>query len=258
MPTRRELMVLGLCGVSQAAVSVHAAPAWAFAEQGAFRARILSLGEDSGSAEMERAAARWTWELVRRTSAPGKLSTELVEPASPHLLEEPFVIWAGTSDPRALRPREVRRMREYLRMGGLLVVDDREPTAGVFGRGARRELARVLPESVPVKLDPKHVLFKSFYLLAGPTGRHDGPPTLEAIIRGKTAQVLFLQHDLLGALARTERGDGWAHPVEPGGAMQRELAVRTAVNIAMYALCSDYKDDQVHAPFLMRRRKKQR
>jgi len=26
------------------------------------------------------------------------------------------------------------------------------------------------------------------------------------------------------------------------------------VNIAMYVLCSNYKDDQVHAPFLMRRR----
>jgi hypothetical protein len=30
--------------------------------------------------------------------------------------------------------------------------------------------------------------------------------------------------------------------------------VRLAVNIAMYVLCSNYKDDQVHAPFLMRRR----
>lgn len=258
MPTRRELMALGLCGVSQAAVSLYAGSVAAFAEQGAFHARILSLEKDIDSAETERAAARWTWELVQRTSAPGKLATELVEPASPRLLEEPFVIWAGRSDPRALRPREVRRMKEYLRMGGILVVDDREPSVGAFGQGARRELARVLPEAAPVKLDPKHVLFKTFYLLPGPTGRHDGPPSLEAIIRGKTAQVLFLQHDLLGALARTEQGDGWAHPVEPGGAMQRELAVRTAVNIAMYALCSDYKDDQVHAPFLMRRRKKQR
>jgi hypothetical protein len=26
------------------------------------------------------------------------------------------------------------------------------------------------------------------------------------------------------------------------------------VNVAMYVLCSNYKDDQVHAPFLMRRR----
>ena len=43
--------------------------------------------------------------------------------------------------------------------------------------------------------------------------------------------------------------------VVPGGEVQRERAVRMAVNIAMYVLCSNYKDDQVHAPFLMRRKK---
>ena len=40
----------------------------------------------------------------------------------------------------------------------------------------------------------------------------------------------------------------------PGGDLQRERAIRLAVNVAMYVLCSNYKDDQVHAPFLMRRR----
>ena len=34
----------------------------------------------------------------------------------------------------------------------------------------------------------------------------------------------------------------------------RQRAIRLAVNIAMYVLCSDYKDDQVHAEELMRRR----
>ena len=42
--------------------------------------------------------------------------------------------------------------------------------------------------------------------------------------------------------------------VVPGGELQREHATRLAVNVAMYVLCSNYKDDQVHAPFLMRRR----
>jgi hypothetical protein len=46
----------------------------------------------------------------------------------------------------------------------------------------------------------------------------------------------------------------WEQAVTPGGDVQREHAVRLAVNIAMYVLCSNYKDDQVHAPFLMRRR----
>ena len=72
-------------------------------------------------------------------------------------------------------------------------------------------------------------------------------------MRGRDAQVLFLAHDLLGALARAAEGS-WLLEVVRGGSEHREYAVRFAVNLAMYVLCSNYKDDQVHAPFLMRRR----
>jgi hypothetical protein len=145
----------------------------------------------------------------------------------------------------------------------MLVVDDADPRSKAFGRSARRELARVLPESPPVRIDATHVLYKSYYLLDRPVGRVLGPPHVDAIVRGKSAQVLFLEHDLLGALA--EEGDGWALPLEGvddrasaqrvrGIADQRERAIRFAVNIAMYALCSDYKDDVVHAPSILKRR----
>ena len=73
------------------------------------------------------------------------------------------------------------------------------------------------------------------------------------MVRGRDAQVLFLQHDLLGALARASEGT-WKFDVSSGNAEQREYAVRFAVNLAMYVLCSNYKDDQVHAQALMRRR----
>jgi hypothetical protein len=84
-------------------------------------------------------------------------------------------------------------------------------------------------------------------------GRVQGPPSLDAIVRGGQAQVLFSEHDLGGALARGASA-AWEHPVVPGGELQRERAIRLAVNISMYVLCSNYKDDQVHAPYLMRRR----
>ena len=42
---------------------------------------------------------------------------------------------------------------------------------------------------------------------------------------------------------------------EPGGERQRELAFRMGVNLVMYSLCLDYKTDQVHVPFIMRRRR---
>jgi len=39
----------------------------------------------------------------------------------------------------------------------------------------------------------------------------------------------------------------------PGGERQREMALRTGVNIVMYALTGNYKADQVHVPALLER-----
>jgi hypothetical protein len=223
----------------------------AFGEAGAFGARLLEAGRRTPLGPRSSAGARWAEELVRRTSAPGRLKAGSVAADRPALLAEPFAVWCGSEDMGPLSGAELRGLERFLRLGGMLVVDDAS-SAGVFGKSARRELARVLPETPPVRLDAGHVLYKTFYIVDRPIGRVLGSPHVEAVVRGKNAQVLFLDHDLLGALAR--EGESWAFDVSPGGARQREEAVRFAVNIAMYALCSDYKDDQVHAPFIMRRR----
>ena len=230
--------------------------AFAFGDGGAFHPRLLRAGNHPSLGVRSTGAGRWSWELVRRTSAPARLVASDVAADQPTLQAEPFAIWAGDADPGPLSAAEVRGLTRFIRLGGVLVVDDSNPASGAFGRGARRELARVLPESAPVRLDPGHVIFKTFYIVDRPVGRVLGPPEISAIVRGKNAQVIFLQHDLLGALARS--GEGFALETEQGGLDQREHAVRLAVNIAMYVLCSDYKDDQVHAPFLMRRRARQK
>lgn len=237
-------------------LSLWATSARAFGDSGAFHPRLLRAGNHPPLGPRESGAGRWSWELVRRTSAPARLVPAEVFADRPALQAEPFALWAGEADPGPLSAAEVRGLTRFLLLGGVLVVDDSNPALGAFGRGARRELSRVLPESAPVRLDPGHVVYKTFYIVDRPVGRVLGPPEIEAIVRGKNAQVLFLQHDLLGALARS--GEGFAFETEPGGAEQREHAIRLAVNIAMYVLCSDYKDDQVHAPFLMRRRARQR
>jgi hypothetical protein len=33
------------------------------------------------------------------------------------------------------------------------------------------------------------------------------------------------------------------------------MSLRLGLNIVMYALCLDYKEDQVHVPFILKRRK---
>jgi hypothetical protein len=229
----------------------------AFGQQGAFHARRLTT---SGSRELpggrETGLSHWAWELIRRTSAPGRLHPESVAADNPKLLDEPFCVWAEERGIEPLLAAERRGLAAFFQLGGVMFVDDLDPVRGDFGSSAREELAKVLPEVPVTRLPKKHVLYKSYYLVDSPVGRVVGPPHLDAMVRGRQVQVLFSSHDLLGALAR--QGDTWALPMEgmtgSGGADQRQQALRLAVNIAMYVLCSDYKDDQVHAEELMRRR----
>ena len=78
-------------------------------------------------------------------------------------------------------------------------------------------------------------------------------PWLEAQVLDGRLAVVYSQNDLGGAWARAELGD-WEYDCTPGGEPQRETAFRLGVNLAMYALCTDYKDDAVHLPFILRRR----
>jgi hypothetical protein len=245
--SRRSVVLSGLAALAS---SRRAA---AFGDVGAFNPRVIAAGGKRLAAPRSNAPSSWSMELINRTSAPARLVPKEVGLDRPELCTEPFAIWAGEGDVGGLSVAERRGLSKFIRLGGVLVVDDSDPQNGAFGRSVRRELARVLPESPPVRLDPSHVLFKTFYIVDRPVGRVLGPPTIDAIVRGKNAPVLLLSHDLLGALARSEDG-GFSLPTEPASYEQRQHAIRFAVNISMYVLCSDYKDDQVHAPFLMRRR----
>jgi hypothetical protein len=229
----------------------------AFGDQGAFDPRVLLVGAQTTAAR-PTAPSRWSWELVQRTSAPARLRPSTVHADEQAVTDAPFLFWSGDSAPPALTTAELAGLRRFFALGGVMLVDDAgvgaddgQPSA--FGKAARREIARALPESTPITIGEEHVVFRSFYLLRRAEGRVAGPKTLEAIVRGGQAQVLFSSHDIGGALARGPTGL-WEHAVIPGGDAQRERAIRLAVNIAMYVLCSNYKDDQVHAPFLMRRR----
>ncbi|MBM4376900.1 MAG: DUF4159 domain-containing protein [Deltaproteobacteria bacterium] len=246
--TRREL---GLAAAT--ALFGASGPAFAFGEDGAFHARQLLTGTRAPDRRRRSAGARWALEVVNRTSSPARLAPSTVRADGPALLAEPFAVWSGARAPEPLTERETLWLRRYLGMGGILLVDDEEPNEGAFVKGAKEQLARVLPDGSPISIGDENVVFRSFYLLRRATGRVQKDAKLEAVVRGGMTQIIFSPNDLLGALAR-EPGGGHPFEATPGGEAQREQAVRLAVNIAMYVLCSNYKDDQVHAPFLMRRR----
>src|SRR5262245_38872852 len=166
----------------------------AFGDEGAFNPRILLTGTARWEGVRTTAPARWSAELVARTSAPARLAPTTVRADEPSLLAEPFAVWGGDGEVPPLTDREVSGLRRFIALGGVLLVDDFVPESGAFGRSARRELARVVPEGSPIPIGADesrsgeaaggHVIFKSFYLLRRAVGRIEGPPKLEAIVRG--------------------------------------------------------------------------
>ena len=79
-------------------------------------------------------------------------------------------------------------------------------------------------------------------------------PVLEGLVHDRRTAIVYSHNDLGGAWSREDVGT-WTFECYPGGEPQRDMALRLGVNLVMYALCLDYKTDQVHVPFLLKRRK---
>ena len=100
------------------------------------------------------------------------------------------------------------------------------------------------------------VLYKSFYLIdhAMEAGR-SSHRNLEGAYRSRVDSPSSTAATTSGAPGREDDRGDWEYEVVPGGENQRETAFRLGVNLAMYAMCLDYKDDQVHLPFILKRRR---
>jgi hypothetical protein len=199
--------------------------------------------------------ARLAWEISKRTSIETSPAVKALGLADPDLFRYPFAVLSSDQGFPAPADNEVAELRRYLSYGGFLFVDDASATrGGAFEQLARQLVSRVVPGAQLSRVPREHVLYKSFYLLDGPSGRVASSPDLEGLELGGRLAVLYSGNDLVGALARDSLGS-WEFEVTPGGELQREKSIRLGVNVAMYALCLDYKEDQVHIPFIMKRRR---
>jgi hypothetical protein len=199
--------------------------------------------------------SRLAWEIARRTSIETSPVVKAVAPADPDLFHFPFAVLSSDQGFPALADNEVAELRRYLSYGGFLFLDDASAQRGsAFEQSAKALVSRIAPGAQLARVGREHVLYKSFYLLDGPTGRVASTPDLEALEMGGRIAVLYSGNDLIGAFARDSLGS-WEFDVTPGGERQREQCIRLGVNIAMYAMCLDYKEDQVHIPFIMKRRR---
>lgn len=214
--------------------------------------RVVRYADGRGAA-YESAPKRMAWEVRKRTSVETKLTADQSRFDDPRIFESPFLYWSGREGFPAMSEAETVGLRRFVEFGGFVLVDDARPEKGEFLASVRRELARALPESPLHVLPPSHTVYRSFYLIDRPVGRVEGPAELLGLEAGERTAVVVSAHDIGGAVARDNLG-AWEAEVSPGGSEQRERAERLVVNLVMYALCLDYKDDQVHAPFIMRRR----
>lgn len=199
------------------------------------------------------AGKRLMWELVRRTSVEARIESVAVSPGDTEIFEYPFIYLSGDQEFPPFSDAEISNLKLYLEFGGMLLIDDCMGKAGFgFDTSARREVKRLFPNRPLERLQADHTVFKSFYLLNQAYGRIAEKPYLEGVTIENRTVIVFSQNDLGGAWSRDPMGN-WEYEVIPGGDTQRSMAFRLGVNIVMYALTGNYKQDQVHLPFILKR-----
>lgn len=229
--------------------------------QSAHAVTLLALDHAGGHSNARpQGLAQWLFEARRRTSIDLHPEAVRVDMAAlPELFARalpasPLFVWQGDDAFEPLPETGLAALGRALRAGGALFVDASDGIAdGPFEKSVTRELRRMLPNVPLVPIPSDHVLYRSFYLIDRHTGRTNARPALLGMsLEGRLAVVLSA-NDLGGAIAKDSLG-GWAYAVS-GGERAREMATRLCINWIMYVLCLDYKADQVHLPFILKRRR---
>jgi len=154
-----------------------------------------------------------------------------------------------------------------MKTGGVILFDTRDQDRAAPGASTpEREALQAVLERMDIPplepTPPEHVLTKSFYLLDEFPGRftggqvwvqaRGGAGALGGASNDDVSPIVIGGHDWAGAWA-LDAYDRPMLPVIPGGAAQRQAAMRFGANLAMYTLTGNYKADQVHVPAILER-----
>lgn len=248
--TRRKFLQMSLAAIAGTFVPKAV---MAFGTNSLFKMTTLVY---NGSWEKRKAAqSRLSWELMKRTSVEASLEASEINLESDKLFRHPFLYMSGDVAFADWPESHTEKLRRFLVYGGFLFIDGNPDMEGGFDKSVRREMKKVFPDLDFEPLNKDHTLFKSFYLIDGRWGRLQKKTFVEGISKDGRTMVVYSQNDVGGAWMRDNFGN-WLLPAIPGGESQREMAFRFGVNLAMYSLCTNYKSDQVHIPFIMRRRRR--
>lgn len=199
------------------------------------------------------AAAPLLEQLMLRTSVNAAPARREIQIEDPELFSYPFLYITGKYDFEPFNAAETEILRRFLSYGGFLLIDDAlgQPGYG-FDRSIRREMKKIFPEGELRRLPSGHAALRSYYLLRRVGGMRMVSPYLEGINIGSATPVICCRNDLGGAWERDQLGN-WVNPCTPGGEEQRREAFHTGINVILYAMTENYKEDLIHVPFIRRR-----
>jgi hypothetical protein len=198
------------------------------------------------------ALRRLAWETQKRTAARMVLEPSTTKPFLPKLAKHPLAYLSGDRSFPVFEKNWIANLKRYLNFGGTIIVDPAytpDGDAPGFKRSIYNLFKSVLPGVQPETILPDHVIFHSFYKINRAEGMVKGSKGLTVFNIKDRAAVIINDHDLAGAWDMDNLGN-WKNDVTPGGARQRENAFRLGVNIIMYTLCGDYKNEAPHKRFI--------
>ncbi len=192
-------------------------------------------------------------ELALRTSVQTAPVRHEIGVTDRDLFSYPFLYMAGKYDFDPFTSEEIAILRRFLSYGGFLLADDAlgQPGYG-FDRSFRREMKRIFPDKDFIQLPSSHAALRSYYLLRKIGGARIVHPYLEGINVGSATPVIYCNNDLGGAWERDQLGN-WLNPCSPGGEQQRRDSFHLGINLILYAMTENYKEDLIHVPFIQKR-----
>ena len=169
----------------------------------------------------------WLAEFQARTGVETQSEEKVVSLTDENLRAYPFLYMTGHGTVR-LTPAELSALRRHLEAGGFLYADDNYG----MDRSFRAMVRELFPEEQLEELPVSHPIYHSFYDLPGlpKIHEHDGKPPQGFGVTIDGRLVLFYTYE-------SDIGDGLEDPSVHGDPPdKRELAIKMAVNILMYAI----------------------
>jgi len=192
-------------------------------------------------------------ELMLRTSVEAATVRHEVSLTDSDLFNYPFLYLTGKYEFDPFTQEEIEILRRFLTYGGFMLIDDAlgQPGYG-FDKAVRREMQRVFGGEEFKRLPAGHAALRSYYLLRRIGGVRIVSPTLDGITIGNATPVVYCQNGLCAAWERDQVGK-WTNACTPGGEPQRRDAFHLGINLILYAMTENYKDDLIHVPFIRKR-----